>query len=39
MREIHGVVLTKEQEIGDLNARVSELSVSNDVAASYNVTV
>ena len=39
MREIHGVVLMKEQEIGDLNARVSELSVSNDVAASYNVTM
>ncbi|KAK7842504.1 hypothetical protein CFP56_013697 [Quercus suber] len=35
MREIRGVVITKEQEIGDLNARVSELSVSNDAAASY----
>ena len=39
MREIHGVVLMKEQEIGDLNAWVFELLVSNDVAASYNVTV
>ena len=39
MREICGVVLMKEQEIGDLNAWVFELSVSNDVAASYNVTV
>ena len=39
MREIHGVVLTKEQDIGDLNAQVSELSVSNDSTTSYNVTV
>ncbi|KAL0004423.1 hypothetical protein SO802_011984 [Lithocarpus litseifolius] len=39
MREIRGVVLTKEQEIGDLNARVSELSVSNDAAASYMSSV
>ncbi|XP_050276389.1 trans-Golgi network-localized SYP41-interacting protein 1 [Quercus robur] len=39
MREIHGVVLMNEQEIGDLNARVSELSVSNDAAASYMSSV
>ena len=39
MREIRGAVLTKEQEIRDLNARVSELSVLNDAVASYNVIV
>ena len=39
MREIHGVVLMNEQEIGDLNARVSELSVSNDAAASFMSSV
>ncbi|KAK2636658.1 hypothetical protein Ddye_031450 [Dipteronia dyeriana] len=34
-RELNAVLHSKDQEIEDLNAKVSELSVSRDVAASY----
>ncbi|KAK3223539.1 hypothetical protein Dsin_010564 [Dipteronia sinensis] len=34
-RELNAVLHAKDQEIEDLNAKVSELSVSRDVAASY----
>ncbi|KAL5760021.1 hypothetical protein ACOSQ2_018859 [Xanthoceras sorbifolium] len=35
VRELNVVLHAKDQEIEDLNAKVSELSVSRDVAASY----
>ncbi|XXG45164.1 hypothetical protein AAC387_Pa02g0323 [Persea americana] len=35
VRELHAILFTKDQEIEDLSARVSELSVSCDVYVSY----
>lgn len=35
VRELHAILFTKDQEIEDLNARVSELSISSDVYVTY----